>query len=444
MHSSNRSNINQPPQKKYNYNKDNNNFNTPSKNRFYNTSKPSNNFQFNTGYIVNKNSVYANKDQHNKNEYYHKKYEYNDHKDKYRKYNTYEHDTNNAKDKNYTGGVGEILKNTNERNDNIKPTKSYLESNLSNNNYYYSHRNYNNNNNNNKYRNNNYYKNKYPSSASNLHEKTNEIESSDNVTKPMFVNTKLNEQTDIKFAELKQEDDLFLKKMQQMENKDKEKETLEKPQFKLKAKTPQLEHQRGEIRFIQPPQLQQTKNDEQAYKEAYENEMIPDDIEIITVKKDNNTHRNYGGYTNRNKNYYNKQQQYDYYNGGNGYNSYRQSYQGNNYYYKRNNNRNYENEEYNYNDYGNENEEYYNENNQADYDKQYENENAEEYANKNKTQYKKHLKLNEQHKDKQQHQKQNEDIPEKDDSKEKKQFDKFATVQKEVSLTGNSLKEMLG
>ena len=46
--------------------------------------------------------------------------------------------------------------------------------------------------------------------------------------------------------------------------------------------------------------------------------------------------------------------------------------------------------------------------------------------NKNKTQYKKHLKLNEQHKDKQ-HQKQNEDIPEKDDSKEKKQFDKFAT-----------------
>lgn len=123
--------------------------------------------------------------------------------------------------------------------------------------------------NNKTYRNgNNYYKHKYPSSTSNLTDRRSGLQqqsgSSDNLSKPMFINTKLNENKNegenndnqVKFADLKQEGDLFLKKMQQME---KEKEMLATPHFENTKKDETNEEQ-------------QNQNEQQDYKEAYEEE----------------------------------------------------------------------------------------------------------------------------------------------------------------------------
>ena len=80
----------------------------------------------------------------------------------------------------------------------------------------------------------------------------------------MFINTKLNDNKNegenndnlVKFADLKQEGDLFLKKMQQME---KEKEMLATPHYENKKKDEMNEQQ-------------QIQNEQQDYEKAYKEE----------------------------------------------------------------------------------------------------------------------------------------------------------------------------
>ena len=199
--------------------------------------------------------------------------------------------------------VGSLINTIHEENQSINPPKrDYLESNISNGNF----------------RNNNsYYKGSKPfNSAQNLsggnrYKKEKEL-IQEEIVKPQFINSQLND--DVHFADLKQDDDLFYKKMQKLQIKEENKK-----EEKVEEEKPKSEEQ---------PEIEQIEQKEEPYD---------DNNEYYTSQTEGNYYNN--NYTQRYRNnyYYNQRGNY------NGYNNYNSNYRYNS--YRRNYNDDYQNEE---------------------------------------------------------------------------------------------------